>query len=263
MAFTVTLGLRNWLRHQVLPFWASEGRDPRTGLFLERFRPDRTPDLHAPLRVRVQFRQVYCFAHAAVLGWHPEGAELALKGWETARTHFWDGSRGGFRHILGADGAVLDDRRDSYDHAFAVLALAWLARATGEQRLRDELDDLLAYVDARLTDPDGLLLEGEPHQLPRRQNPQMHWFEAMLGLHDALGHPTALERAARFRAFFERTLFDRRTGTLGEYYTDDWRPRPARKASRSSRGTWRNGRGSCGRTSGWPGCLDRTTRPPC
>jgi mannose-6-phosphate isomerase len=184
------------------------------------------PDQAAPLRVRVQFRQIYCFAHAAVLGWYSQGAELAFQSWEATRKHFWDAENGGFRHILAADGSVVDGRRDSYDHAFAVLALSWLARATGEPAVRKALDELLAYVDVRLMDANGILLEGEPHRLPRRQNPQMHWFEAMLALQEAAGHPSAPERASRYRRFFETILFDRATGTLGEYFTEDWRFAP-------------------------------------
>ncbi len=227
MDSTIVSLLKHWLRDDVLPFWASAGRDARSGLFLERFIADRKPDLVAPLRVRVQFRQIYCLSHAAVLGWFPQGAEIALSAWEATCKHFWNAKDGGgFFHILSADGSFSDSRRDSYDHAFAILALSWLARATGERRLLDRLDELLAYIDARLTDADGILLEGDPHRLPRRQNPQMHWFEAMLAMHDALGHPQALERAARYRHFFETVLFDRSTGTLGEYFTQDFKPVP-------------------------------------
>lgn len=224
---SIVSGLTRWLRDDVLPFWAHSGRDPKTGLFLERFLPDRTPDRLAPLRVRVQFRQIYCLSHAAVLGWFPQGAEIALAAWEATRKHFWNAKDGGgFFHILSADGAVTDSRHDSYDHAFAILGLSWLARATGEKRLLAELDELLAYIDRRLTDANGILREGDPHSLPRRQNPQMHWFEAMLAMHDAVAHPQALERAARYRHFFETVLFDRPTGTLGEYFTEDWKHAP-------------------------------------
>lgn len=220
-------GLRHWLCEDVLPFWANAGRDARTGLFLERFLADRSGDVSAPLRVRVQFRQIYSLAHAAALGWFPDGAQIALRAWEATRQHFWNArDGGGFHHILAADGSVIDARRDSYDHAFAILALSWLARATGEGRLLAELDALLAFIDTRLTDPDGILLEGDPHTLPRRQNPQMHWFEAMLAMHDAVAHPQALERAARYRHLFEAVLFDRPTGTLGEYFTEDWKHAP-------------------------------------
>ncbi len=131
---TIVTGLKHWLQNDALPFWASAGRDARSGLFRERFHADRTPDLAAPLRVRVQFRQIYCLSHAAVLGWFPQGAEIALAAWEATRKHFWNAKDGGgFFHILSADGAVSDSRHDSYDHAFAVLALSWLARATGER----------------------------------------------------------------------------------------------------------------------------------
>lgn len=224
MNTSITAELKAWMCREVLPFWAKNGRDPSTGLFLERLLPSREPDRDAPLRVRVQFRQIYCFAHAAVLGWFPEGVSIARNAWEAMHPRFWDPENGGYRHILAADGTVLDGRRDSYDHAFAVLALSWLARATGDPALRRKLDDLLAYIDVHLMDDHGILLEGEPHSLPRRQNPQMHWFEAMLAMHEAIAHPDALRRAAHHRRFFETVLFDRATGTLGEFFTEAWQP---------------------------------------
>ncbi|MBY0611165.1 MAG: AGE family epimerase/isomerase [Beijerinckiaceae bacterium] len=214
--------LKSWMIEDVLPFWASVGFNRRTGLFHERLSLDGAPDPSASLRLRVQFRQIYVYSHAQCLGWFGGGGELALKTLRRLReTAFRDG---GFVHALRADGSVEDDRFDSYDHAFAVLALSWLLKATGDAAVRAMLDEVIAFVDARLTHADGALLEGEPHRLPRRQNPQMHWFEAMLALHHCTGRPDALIRAARIRTLFERQLFDRVTGNLREYFEDDWTP---------------------------------------
>lgn len=219
--------LKSWMIDTALPFWATAGVDPRTGVFFERTHPNGAPDLEAPMRVRVQFRQIYTLSHAAVVGWFPQGARIALDALDPVlKTFHGLGGRPGFAHIVGTDGTVIDARRDSYDHAFAVLALAWLARATGDAAVRRLLDETLAYVDARLMAPDGALWEGEQHHGPRRQNPQMHWFEAMLALKDALDHPDALLRIAQARSVFDTRLFDRATGTLGEYFTEDWRPAP-------------------------------------
>jgi mannose/cellobiose epimerase-like protein (N-acyl-D-glucosamine 2-epimerase family) len=84
---------------------------------------------------------------------------------------------------------------------------------------------VLGFVDAEMTAADGSLLEGVPPSLPRRQNPQMHWYEAMLALLEA-GVPGAGARATRHRALFEARLYHAATGTLGEYFTDDWAPAP-------------------------------------
>ncbi|MBL6082776.1 AGE family epimerase/isomerase [Belnapia sp. T18] len=214
------------MKRIVLPFWAAAGRDPVTGLFQERLLSNGAPDTDAVLRVRVQARQIYVYAHAAVIGWYPEGAALALGAYDRmVSVAYSPDGKGGFVHSVTPGGHVVSPLRDAYDHAFLVLALAWLLRATGEARIRTVLDALLGFVDAEMTAPDGSLLEGIPPSLPRRQNPQMHWYEAMLALMEA-GFPGAAERAARHRALFETRLYHAATGSLGEYFTDDWEPVP-------------------------------------
>lgn len=222
---SIQQNLTQWMQGEVLPFWAQRGQDPQTGLFFERLEASGAPDRAANLRLRVQFRQIYVFAHTAVLGWYPDGADIALRAWQAVQAHF-SHPEGGFIHLADPAGQVLDPKRDAYDHAFALLALAWLFRATGDPQVRAAIDTVLAYVDRTMTSPEGGLLEGVPHALPRRQNPQMHWFEAMLALHAAFGHPQAHERAAKFRLLLEEKLFDPQNGTLGEYFTQDWRDYP-------------------------------------
>jgi mannose-6-phosphate isomerase len=210
----------------VLPYWGTVGYDTAAGLFQERLFPDGRPDVGAVRRVRVQARQIYVYAHAAVIGWYPEGAALALGAYDrlVEVAHEPDGRRG-FVHSVTPEGQVVSPLRDAYDHAFLVLAFAWLLRATGEARIRVILDAVLGFVDAEMTAPDGSLLEGVPPSLPRRQNPQMHWYEAMLALMEA-GVFDAAERAMRHRKLFETRLYDAATGSLGEYFTDNWAPAP-------------------------------------
>ena len=107
-----------------LPLWSTEGWDDKAGGFIERLDRDGRADRLAPRRVRVQARQIYCYAKAAQMGWYPEGRAIALKGLE----HLLAKAKGpdrkpGFVHTLKPDGTVLDPLRDSYDHAFVLLAL--------------------------------------------------------------------------------------------------------------------------------------------
>jgi mannose/cellobiose epimerase-like protein (N-acyl-D-glucosamine 2-epimerase family) len=222
--------LTAWMREDVLPFWAEAGRDAATGWFHERLLIDGKPDRLAPQRIRVQFRQIYVYAHAALLGWHKEGRAIALACFRIVMERAWapDGQPG-FVHRLAPDGAVSNPLRDAYDHAFAVLALSWLDRVSDDPAVGRALEQTLAFVDAHLTAPDGSLLEGwlegEASPLPRRQNPQMHWFEAMLALKSNRSHAGAAERLSRARLHFDR-MFDAKTGTVGEYFDDDWQPMP-------------------------------------
>lgn len=124
--------------------------------------------------------------------------------------------------MLSPTGEVENALRDSYDHAFIVLALSWLVKVTDEARVKNILNETLAFLDEYMTDTDGSLFEGVPHKLPRRQNPQMHMFEAMIALHETINHPSALPRADRLLALMHNHLFDTETGTLGEFFAQDW-----------------------------------------
>ena len=216
--------LKDWMTNTVLPFWANEGVDAATGAFQERFTPDGRPDLSAPRRLRVQARQIYVFSHASVLGWREDGAQVALRAFDRLMATAWGGeAKPGFAQSLNIDGSVHNPLRDSYDHAFVVLALAWLLKATGAARVESALTRTLAFIDTSLTDSNRSLFEDDRRSLPRRQNPQMHWFEAVLAL-VALDYPNSRPRAARSLSLFRERLFDRTTGMLGEYYDDRWMP---------------------------------------
>lgn len=214
----------NWFKRDALPFWSTKGWDSRRGGFHERFFFDGSADDLVERRSRVQWRQIYVLAHASELGWH-DGLRAAFRGLEYMLEKAWaPGGAPGFAHVLAPDGAVTNARRDSYDHAFALLALSWLAKATGDAQVRALLDLVLHYCDAALTDKDGFLFEALPHRPPRRQNPHMHMLEAMLAAMETVGHPQAATRAARYRRMLESTFLDRSTGLLVEFFDEQWNP---------------------------------------
>jgi mannose/cellobiose epimerase-like protein (N-acyl-D-glucosamine 2-epimerase family) len=228
----VAASLRNWARATALPLWVRAGVDEARGGFQERLQLDGAPDRACARRTVVQARQIYVYAHAAVLGWYPEGTGVALRGLEfmLAKCRAPDGAPG-YVHRLAPDNSVLDPRRDSYDHAFVLLALAWLARASGDAQVRALIDEALAFMDEHLSASDGTLFEAlplfdAPPHGPRRQNPHMHAYESMLALHEAIAHPSARRRAQQLRDLLETRFLDPRTRTIGEYFTDDWRRWP-------------------------------------
>jgi len=222
--------LLHWLRAEALPFWGKTGWDAKNGGFHERFFFDKTPDTLAIRRTRVQWRQIYVLAHAYTLGW-VDDLKPALKGLEYLIENAWspDGAPG-FVQALTPMGEVADATRDAYDHAFAILALTWLAHASRDAQVEALLTRVLAFCDADLTDAEGFLLEAIPPALPRRQNPHMHMLEAMLALIETLDYPGARTRAARFRAMLETRFIDPETGFLLEFFSKDWQPIPAQGA---------------------------------
>jgi len=215
--------LRQRIIEQCAPLWSTEGWDSRTGGFIDRLTPEGRADVEAPRRVFVQARQIYCYAKLAQTGWYPDGRGIALKGLEhlLAKAKSPDG-RPGYVHRLAHDGLILDPSRDSYDHAFVLLALATVYALDRDAQVRAEIDSLLAFLDERLRSPNGGVLEGWPASMPRRQNPQMHLFESMIAAFDATHDAMFQNRAGDFFAVFLGSLYDKQSKVLGEYFEDDW-----------------------------------------
>jgi mannose/cellobiose epimerase-like protein (N-acyl-D-glucosamine 2-epimerase family) len=206
-----------------LPLWSGEGWDRATGGFIDRLSPDGRADAQAPRRIMVQARQIYCFAKAAQMGWYPQGREVALKGLDYLLTKAKspDG-KPGFVHVLTPEGAVLKPGRDTYDHAFVLLALATVYALDRDAQIRGEIDALCHFLDTQLRSPHGGFLEGLPASMPRRQNPHMHLFEAMIAAFDATHDNVFQNRAGDFFALFLTNLYDKQKQLLGEYFEEDW-----------------------------------------
>ncbi len=215
--------LKTLITEHSLPLWSSEGWDPAAGGFVERLDIEGRADRAAPRRVRVQARQIYSFAKAAQMGWYPEGREIAMKGLDylLEKAKSPDG-RPGFVHLLDPDGSVINSARDTYDHAFVLLALATAYQLTKDAQVRDEIEKLLGFLETDLRSAHGGFIEGIPATLPRRQNPQMHLFEAMIATFDATGDLVYQNRAGDLFGLFVANLYDQQREVLGEYFEDDW-----------------------------------------
>jgi mannose-6-phosphate isomerase len=222
-AADVIARLKGRVIEHCLPLWSGEGWDAAAGGFVDRLAADGRADRQAPRRVMVQARQIYCFAKAAQMGWCADGRAIALKGLDylLAKAKAPDG-RPGFVFSLTPEGAVQDGRRDTYAHAFVLLAFATVYEFDRDAQIRAEIDVLLAFMDAELRSPHGGFVEGRPLSLPRRQDPQMHLFEVMIALFDATHDLAFQQRAGDFYGLFLANLYDKQTRLLGEYFEDDW-----------------------------------------
>jgi mannose/cellobiose epimerase-like protein (N-acyl-D-glucosamine 2-epimerase family) len=61
---------------------------------------------------------------------------------------------------------------------------------------------------------------------PRRQNPHMHLFEALLALYVATGDTSILNRADKILYLLYDIFIDKKSGLLLEHFTQDWLPLP-------------------------------------
>ncbi len=221
------LGVRTWLTDSALPFWGVDGVDGR-GAFQERTDFVGAPDPRCARRMRVQARQLHVFSESAVRGWWPPARDVADQGFEVLSRLCWapDGQPG-FVHALNPDLTPADHTRDAYDHAFGLFAACWYYKASGDPRARVLARDILAFCDQSMAAPvGGGYLESLPPSLPRRSNPHMHMLEACLAGASFCGDAVYLDRARSLVGLFAAHFFDKKTGTYGEYFTEDWRPAP-------------------------------------
>lgn len=218
--------LRRWCVEAALPFWSSVGFDPTLRSFHEKTDLAGAPIVRSSRRTMVQCRQVYCFAHTALLGWYPYGEDIAIRAVDGLLDRHWraDGQNG-FIFSIDADGFPHDGRRDAYAHAFAAFALAYAYRLRPDPKYKAVADATFAFCDTALAGEGGGLIDCLPRaDMIRRQNPHMHLFEACLAWHETTREEWYLARADALFQLFSNHFFRPDTGTLGEYFDDDWQP---------------------------------------
>lgn len=214
---------KDWLFEACFPFWAERGVDPRGG-FYEKLTLDGAPILEATSRVRVQARQTYVYAHAALLGWRPDEARALVKRGVDTMLGPCRRDDGLFGKMLTPGEGLADDQPELYDNAFCLMGLAWAARALADPALIGEAKKTLEAIDERLAHPSGGYCESLPARAPRRQNPHMHMFEASLALYEASKDPAFLARAEQIAGLLVGNFMDLETGFLREYFTEDLAP---------------------------------------
>lgn len=217
--------LRTWLVDAALPVWLTTGVDWKHGGFEESLSLKGERIAGQDKRVRVQARQIYTASHAAVLGLRNDALAAASHGFEFLTRNAWHPD-GGWVHLLSATGDVRDPKRDTYDHAFVLLAFAWYFRASHDAAVLQWIERTVAALDSLLGDGTGAYFESFPPTMPRRQNPHMHCFEAMLALFEATGDRAFAHRAEGIHTLVCERFYDRQFGAIREFYGNDWMPLP-------------------------------------
>lgn len=217
--------LTHWMINNALPLWAKDGFNTENGSAYEQLNANGTPDTLCPKRVRVQYRQSFVFSVAAERGWLPEA------GVRVGQIQHWLDTHARhpkvldlYVHRLTAQDQHLDDRLDTYDQAFFLLACAWRFRAFGDKQALHRAEALQRYLDNHIKGHYGGWLEGDYDTPVRRQNPHMHLFEAYMALYQATRHSGWLARAGSIFTLFETRFFTPETGMVLEYFHPDWQP---------------------------------------
>lgn len=214
----------DWLCRVALPLWSEAGHDAADGSFVERLGLDGAPQHAVPRRVMVQARQIHVYATAARNGWFPTGAELAMRAGDAMIAHYCEADgASGWAFSCRRGGAVVEERRDLYAHAFVLLALAGLIRLDGQPRHVALVHRTLSFLDREMADPAGGYVEQWPEAvLPRRQNPHMHLLEALLALHATGRCGDQTDRMDALVDLFGRRFLGREDDVLSERYDGQW-----------------------------------------
>jgi mannose-6-phosphate isomerase len=212
---------------EVLPYWSLEGFDEVEKSFVERLDFSGLALRAVPRRAMVQARQIYVYSHAALLNWWPNGRKIALM---AARnlidTYFQVDGASGWVFSVTPTGSFYESRRDFYAYSFVLFGLAWAYKLEPDARFLSTALKTLSLLDKEFVSSTG----GYHSELPaiadeRRQNPHMHYFEAMVAWYEATSDPRFLARAAEIRGMMVSRFFKPDTGTLGEYFDETWAPK--------------------------------------
>ena len=220
-------GLR-WLTGHAWPLWLEHGVDWRRRAFHEHLDSSSLQCQAQFRRLRVAARQTYVFSKAARYG-VPRAEEAVALGLDFLRgpARFADG---GFAWRFDLANHPIDSTRDLYDHAFVLLAFAAAAEVVGADGVHEDAVALVDYIATQFVHPAGGYHDSIPATAPRRQNPHMHLFEALLAAGDVFREELFFSRARDLAALFLTRFFQVKEGALPEYF--DEALAPCREAGR-------------------------------
>jgi mannose/cellobiose epimerase-like protein (N-acyl-D-glucosamine 2-epimerase family) len=214
-----------WLRETLIPAWIARAVRPGRAGFVEMLDPSDPARDFGPVRTTlVTARLTYVFSHAHLLDPQSGALAAAHHGFAFLRDVCREGGPRRFLHSVHEDGTPVDARTDLYDLAFVLFAMAWYYRATQDDQALAIADEVIGFIENEMAHPLGGFVEDTLGMLPRRQNPHMHLLEAFHALAESTGEKRWLDHASAIVRLAREHLVDTETGTLGEYFTDDWKP---------------------------------------
>lgn len=214
--------LKTWATEAAYPLWWSAGADRVKGGFFEKLELDGRP-VDGARRGRVLPRQIFSFSLAGELGWTGpwrEAVEHGLSFYLSAYRR----PDGLFRALIGPNGESLDDTATLYDQAFAMFALAAVARIApekGEVMQRLALEVRTALFAARKHPQGGFYLTAPP-TAPQGSNEHMHLLEACLAWTEIGGDLSWRALADEIGDLALSKFIHAGSGQIREFFELDW-----------------------------------------
>jgi len=221
--------LRHWLMDVAFPYWANNGVDRVNGGFVESLNIDGRDSGAQFKRTRVTARQIYVFAQSHELGW--DGArEIVQHGVDHLLGKAWISDEAGFARRVSREGVVIDPMPDLYDLSFALFAISWAYRVTGQADLREWARRTLNATEHLLRDTEGLgFWHDADREGWRQQNPHMHLLEASLAAFESFGEACYADLAKEMVSLFDSHFWDREHDVLPEFFDRNWMPAPSQE----------------------------------
>lgn len=136
------------LSDTILPFWTALRDDTRGG-YTGYVGYDLKADTAAPKGCIQNSRILWFFSEAYTLLRRPEILDCAHHAYHFLE-RFTDRQEGGMYWMCTADGEPMDETKHTYNHAFAIYALAAYARASGSEQALKQALSLFGLIEERM-----------------------------------------------------------------------------------------------------------------
>jgi len=214
--------LKTWVNGSAYPLWWETGADHVKGGFFEVLGMDGQPEDGAR-RGRVLPRQIFSFSLAGELGWTGpwrEAIEHGLAFYLSAYRR----PDGLFRALIGPNGEGLDDNATLYDQAFAMFAMAAVARVAPDKAgiMQGIALEVRGKLFATRKHPLGGFFLTDPPTAPQGSNEHMHLLEACLAWTEVGGDPSWRALADEIGELALSKFIHAESGQIREFFDLDW-----------------------------------------
>lgn len=219
---SIVQSANNWLLNSALPIWIDKGIDWSRGGFFEELDLRDFSCAADYKRVRVLARQIYVFSVACDYG-VSNARKAVAQGLEfLINKHRLP--EGGFASRVTLQGDIIEAPLDLYDLSFCLFALAHGYKLLGDGRLKEEALYLTQFILDRFRHSAGGFKESLLDTNPRRQNPHMHLFEALIEWQLLSDNPLFYQISNEIITLFFDKFYCSDIGALIEYFDDNLFP---------------------------------------